>query len=216
MMNAMMQETLATGTARKADLPGWQAAGKTGTSQDFRDAWFIGYTSHLVTGVWLGNDDNSPTKRASGSNLPVEIWSRYMTAAHRGEPIASLPTGAWRSETAALQEAVRPLVRPLDDLIGILTGPTPPEAPAARPKRPARGAAPVDLTPETPRAAGADPDPAPEPIRPARSAAPARDAGEFLPPDDIPSVGAIPPETPPSRRESRRRERDFIDSLFGS
>jgi penicillin-binding protein 1A len=59
----MMHETLVSGTARHADLPGWQAAGKTGTSQDFRDAWFIGYTSHLVTGVWLGNDDNSPTAK---------------------------------------------------------------------------------------------------------------------------------------------------------
>ena len=66
MMNTMMQETLLTGTARKAQLPGWQAAGKTGTSQDWRDAWFVGYTSHLVTGVWLGNDDNSPTKKALG------------------------------------------------------------------------------------------------------------------------------------------------------
>src|SRR5262249_30842606 len=53
MMNTMMQETLLSGTARRAELPGWQAAGKTGTSQDFRDAWFIGYTSHLVTGGWL-------------------------------------------------------------------------------------------------------------------------------------------------------------------
>ncbi len=64
MMNTMMQETLLTGTARKAELPGWQAAGKTGTSQDFRDAWFVGYTSYLVTAVWLGNDDDSPTKKA--------------------------------------------------------------------------------------------------------------------------------------------------------
>src|SRR5262245_34956602 len=60
MMNAMMRETLVSGTAHKADVAGWPAAGKTGTSQDFRDAWFIGYTAHLVTGVWLGNDDNSP------------------------------------------------------------------------------------------------------------------------------------------------------------
>ena len=54
MMNTMMAETLTIGTAHKAALPGWPAAGKTGTSQDFRDAWFIGYTAHLVTGVWLG------------------------------------------------------------------------------------------------------------------------------------------------------------------
>src|SRR6266702_407785 len=57
-MNQMMQETLTSGTARKATLAGWPSAGKSGTSQDYRDAWFIGYTGHLVTGVWLGNDDN--------------------------------------------------------------------------------------------------------------------------------------------------------------
>jgi penicillin-binding protein 1A len=91
MMNQMMSETLRIGTARKADLPGWPAAGKTGTSQDYRDAWFIGYTAQLVTAVWLGNDDNSPTKKASGGGLPVDIWSRYMTAAHRGIPVAGLP-----------------------------------------------------------------------------------------------------------------------------
>ncbi len=73
MMNTMMQETLLSGTAHKAELPGWMAAGKTGTSQDFRDAWFIGYTANLVTGVWLGNDDSSPTKKATGGGLPVEI-----------------------------------------------------------------------------------------------------------------------------------------------
>jgi len=91
MMNTMMQETLLSGTARKAEIPGWTAAGKTGTSQDFRDAWFIGYTSNLVTGVWLGNDDNSPTKKATGGGLPVEVWSRFMKAAHQGVPVASLP-----------------------------------------------------------------------------------------------------------------------------
>jgi penicillin-binding protein 1A len=91
MMNTMMHETLVSGTARKADLPGWQAAGKTGTSQDFRDAWFIGYTSHLVTGIWLGNDDNTPTKRTVGGSLPVEIWSRFMKTAHQGVAPAGLP-----------------------------------------------------------------------------------------------------------------------------
>jgi penicillin-binding protein 1A len=90
MMNTMMQETLISGTAHKAELPGWTAAGKTGTSQDFRDAWFIGYTSNLVTGVWLGNDDNSPTRKATGGGLPVEIWTRFMRAAHQGVPVAAL------------------------------------------------------------------------------------------------------------------------------
>ena len=91
MMNAMMRETLRVGTAQRAQLPGWPAAGKTGTSQDFRDAWFIGYTAHLVTGVWLGNDDSSPTKKATGGGLPVDIWSRVMRGAHQGVPVAVLP-----------------------------------------------------------------------------------------------------------------------------
>jgi len=91
MMNQMMSETLTIGTAHKAALPGWPAAGKTGTSQDFRDAWFIGYTGHLVTGVWLGNDDGTPTKHVTGGSLPVEIWSRFMRGAHQGVPVANLP-----------------------------------------------------------------------------------------------------------------------------
>ncbi len=91
MMNEMMAQTLTIGTAHRAALPGWPAAGKTGTSQDFRDAWFIGYTGHLVTGVWLGNDDSSPTKKVTGGGMPVEIWSRFMRDAHQGVPVASLP-----------------------------------------------------------------------------------------------------------------------------
>jgi penicillin-binding protein 1A len=103
MMNAMLHETLVSGTARRADFPGWAAAGKTGTSQDFRDAWFIGYTAHLVTGVWLGNDDNSPTRKATGGGLPVEIWSRFMRAAHQGLAPAALlgvADGGWTSVAA--------------------------------------------------------------------------------------------------------------------
>lgn len=91
MMNAMMQETLLTGTGRKAELPGVTAAGKTGTSQDFRDAWFIGYSGQLVAGVWLGNDDNTPMHKVTGGALPAEIWSRFMKAAHQAMPPAALP-----------------------------------------------------------------------------------------------------------------------------
>ena len=93
MMNTMMTETLLTGTARKGELKGWQAGGKTGTSQDWRDAWFVGYTSRLVTGVWLGNDDSSPTRKASGGTLPVEIWSRFMKEAMASQAPSPLPYG---------------------------------------------------------------------------------------------------------------------------
>jgi penicillin-binding protein 1A len=91
MMNQMLQQTLAIGTARHSTFTGWPEAGKTGTSQDFRDAWFVGYTAHLVTGVWLGNDDGTPTKHVTGGSLPVQIWSRFMNEAHQGVPVASLP-----------------------------------------------------------------------------------------------------------------------------
>ena len=91
MMNRMMQQTLATGTGRKASLGERPAGGKTGTSQDFRDAWFIGYTTYYTAGVWLGNDDNKPTKRATGGNLPARIWARVMRAANSELAIVDLP-----------------------------------------------------------------------------------------------------------------------------
>ncbi len=91
MMNEMMHQTLQMGTARHATFTGWPAAGKTGTSQDFRDAWFVGYTAHLVTGVWLGNDDGTPTRHVTGGGLPVRVWSRFMTEGHLGVAVAALP-----------------------------------------------------------------------------------------------------------------------------
>jgi len=116
MMNQMMQETLVSGTARTAQLPGWQAAGKTGTSQDFRDAWFIGYTSHLVTGVWLGNDDNSPTHKTTGGGLPVEIWSRFMKVAHQNVRPTPLPGAAapgwWPFPPAPVSSGAQPTPQP--------------------------------------------------------------------------------------------------------
>jgi penicillin-binding protein 1A len=93
MMNAMMRETILHGTARKAAF-GWPAAGKTGTSQDSRDAWFVGYTSNLTTGVWFGNDDDSPTRGVTGGSLPATAWKDFMIAAHEGVPVHDLP-GSW-------------------------------------------------------------------------------------------------------------------------
>jgi penicillin-binding protein 1A len=95
MMNAMMSQTLTIGTARKSALPGWQAAGKSGTSQNYRDAWFIGFTSHMVTSVWLGNDDGTSTKRITGGSLPAEIWNSFMKVAHKGVPPKPLPGAPW-------------------------------------------------------------------------------------------------------------------------
>jgi penicillin-binding protein 1A len=99
MMNTMLHETLASGTAKKATLPpGWQGAGKTGTSQDFRDAWFVGYTGYLITAVWLGNDDNSPTHKSTGGGLPVDIWNQVMKVAH--ENVAPVPLPGYAAPMA--------------------------------------------------------------------------------------------------------------------
>ena len=80
MMNAMMSKTIERGTARRANF-GWPSAGKTGTSQKSRDAWFVGYTSNLTTGVWFGNDDGTPTKNVTGGSMPAIAWKEFMIAA---------------------------------------------------------------------------------------------------------------------------------------
>jgi penicillin-binding protein 1A len=86
----LMTSVVDTGTGRGAGL-GRPAAGKTGTGQDFRDAWFIGFTAELVTGVWVGNDDNSPMKKVTGGSLPTQLWHAFMASALDGEPIRPLP-----------------------------------------------------------------------------------------------------------------------------
>jgi penicillin-binding protein 1A len=108
-MNQMLRETLLSGTARKAELPGWPAAGKTGTTQEHRDAWFVGYTGHLVAGVWVGNDDGEAMRKVSGSGLPAEIWQRFMRDAHQGAAVAGLPGLGWRA-TAAAAPATGPIL----------------------------------------------------------------------------------------------------------
>jgi penicillin-binding protein 1A len=95
-MNDMLQSVVATGTGRRAAIPGHTVAGKTGTSQDFRDAWFVGYTSYLTAGVWVGNDDGRTMNRVAGGTLPAEIWHDVMLAAHDGKAPLSLPDAVTR------------------------------------------------------------------------------------------------------------------------
>ncbi|WP_046861518.1 transglycosylase domain-containing protein [Microvirga massiliensis] len=104
MMNDMLHQTFVVGTARKGEIPGWESAGKTGTSQEHRDAWFVGYTGALVAGVWLGNDSGEPTKRLSGGNLPVELWSTFMKAALKNKqpvPLPGAPRGEYETPVAS-------------------------------------------------------------------------------------------------------------------
>ena len=84
-MTGMLRDVIDSGTGHGARLGSRQAAGKTGTSQDYRDAWFIGFTADYATGVWLGNDDNSPMRKITGGLLPVDAWKMFMLKAHKGK-----------------------------------------------------------------------------------------------------------------------------------
>src|SRR5579864_734908 len=83
-MAMMMSHVVEEGTARRAILEGIKAAGKTGTTNSYRDAWFVGYTGNLVCGVWFGNDDYSPLNRMTGGSLPAQTWHEIMAYAHQG------------------------------------------------------------------------------------------------------------------------------------
>ncbi len=87
----MMAQVVNSGTGTRARLDGREAAGKTGTTQAARDAWFIGFTADYVTGVWIGYDDNTPLKGVTGGGLPAEIWREVMMRVHEGLPATPLP-----------------------------------------------------------------------------------------------------------------------------
>lgn len=89
-LNRMLMAVVEYGTGKSAKLDR-MTAGKTGTSQEYRDAWFVGFTADYVAGVWLGNDDNQPMKRVTGGGLPARIWRDFMMDAHRGLPPRMIP-----------------------------------------------------------------------------------------------------------------------------
>jgi penicillin-binding protein 1A len=82
---AMLYGVVTSGTGRSASIAGHEAAGKTGTTQDYHDAWFVGFTADYVTSVWVGNDDSSPMKTVTGGSLPAAIWRDVMTVAEKGK-----------------------------------------------------------------------------------------------------------------------------------
>ncbi|MGQ3027438.1 MAG: transglycosylase domain-containing protein, partial [Ferrovibrionaceae bacterium] len=109
--NALLTGVIEGGTGRAAQL-GRPAAGKTGTSSDFRDAMFMGYTADLTAGVWVGNDDASPMHKVTGGGLPAQIWKQFMTAALKDQPAKPLlvasPRPAGLFETLSSTAAAAP------------------------------------------------------------------------------------------------------------
>ena len=90
-MVKMMNSVVENGTGKRAALAGIPTAGKTGTTNAWRDAWFVGYTGNFVGAVWMGNDDYTPTKRMTGGTLPAMTWHNIMTYAHQGIELRPLP-----------------------------------------------------------------------------------------------------------------------------
>jgi len=90
LMNMMLSRVVEEGTGRGAALSDRPSAGKTGTTNDFRDAWYMGYVPGYVAGVWVGNDDNSPMSTVTGGSLPARIWRAFMTEALAGTPPVTL------------------------------------------------------------------------------------------------------------------------------
>jgi penicillin-binding protein 1A len=90
-MIKMMNSVVENGTGRRARLDGIAAAGKTGTTNNYRDAWFMGYTGNFVCGVWFGNDDYQSTNRMTGGSLPAMTWHAIMAYAHQGIELKQLP-----------------------------------------------------------------------------------------------------------------------------
>jgi penicillin-binding protein 1A len=106
-MVMMMNKAAEEGTGRRAMLEGLRIAGKTGTTNAYRDAWFVGYTGNLVAGVWVGNDDYSSSNRMTGGSLPAMIWRSAMTYAHQGIEVKPLPGIAPAGAPAAPQVAAK-------------------------------------------------------------------------------------------------------------
>ncbi|MCI2399474.1 PBP1A family penicillin-binding protein [Aliiroseovarius subalbicans] len=108
----MMHDVVQNGTGQRARLDGREAAGKTGTTQAARDAWFLGFTADYVAGVWMGYDDNTPLKGVTGGGLPADIWHETMTRVHADLPATPLPMirpAPDRITTPAPQTAPRPV-----------------------------------------------------------------------------------------------------------
>ena len=89
-MVGMMSHVVSEGTARRAAMAGIPTAGKTGTTNAYRDAWFVGYTGNFTCAVWYGNDDYSPTNRMTGGSLPAQTWHDIMVVAHQGIEVREL------------------------------------------------------------------------------------------------------------------------------
>ncbi|WP_296105516.1 transglycosylase domain-containing protein [uncultured Agrobacterium sp.] len=196
-MNGMLTGVINEGTGKAARLKGWQAAGKSGTTQSFRDALFVGYTSQLTTGVWFGNDDGTSMKKVTGGGLPAKAWKEFMTAAHSGlSPSPLFGLGAYGGQEIGQPMAQSPQAPAtigdiISDALGGGSAPTPAEYPPA----------PVGAE----QTAGTVPAP---PSEYPQQAYPPQQSGGPVPPADI-GGGAQP-------RQGGPKQTTLLDILMGN
>jgi penicillin-binding protein 1A len=120
-MNRMLRAVIAQGTGTRAAVAGYDLAGKTGTTSDYKDAWFAGYTGGLTAVVWMGRDDGSPMAGVTGGGAPAEAWRAFMAASLKRAGAQPIPAGP-------PAPAPPPTAEPSPDLIEELLAAPPPEA----------------------------------------------------------------------------------------
>lgn len=126
-INLMMSMTVSSGTAKAARIPGLDMGGKTGTTNDYHDAWFVGYSPDRVTSVWVGADDYAPMQQITGGSIPARIWKSYMQMGIKADLIhksgASLPKSEMANPVqSAPANAPEPLPDGLGDLLSQIEG----------------------------------------------------------------------------------------------
>ncbi len=221
-LNSMLKAVVKSGTARRADLGYAPQGGKTGTNQSYRDAWFVGFTAHNVTGVWVGNDDFSPMEKVTGGLVPAPTWKKIMDVAEQGQTpvgLAGIPMDGTYTAVAAIQpeEAAPPAAETPDQPVDAAVEDPAPEPVAAN----STGVAVVlnDLSSlfekDEPRSAK------PVSLPRKRQAAASRQPKIFTPQQQRPRQRVVgyepdyqPLELPRANTRKRVSDSNFLDKLF--